>query len=730
MIQDPASTTPVTAAAEEDPLGSLLDFLTDPRVLEVAAIAAILTLVLWLLLSLRRSIRSLHGRRQLVSYLDGLEALLSGDPERAKKRLAPVVEADPENLGARLALGEALYALDRPAEAHRQHFEAQQVFQAEGPTMLLSLARDLRKAGEHGEALDHLDRALDKKPRDEVLLEESWSLREEMGRYEEAYEAGARLLPRSDDQARRRRLAQTAALAGQCRLVDGDRGQARRWFRRSLELDPDNLCARRGRLLCEPELALSGLEQDATALPATTGAAAALPAPLATAERLLALCPEAVCPSCGAERELGDERPCPACAAATPPRFVVAGSTAVLDDPQALCDEIEESDAWFERLAARAATGDEDAREDLVDAGGRALCQLLTVWLDLRDERGKQRLELLLVELGTRHVEELLAARKALRERRNRVLDLLAGARNLDRELGRVFRGLGWEALPRFERLLEEGEGLADPGLRGLVIDYFLGLGDLQVFEKLAPRYSPVEIVRHLNQVPPQDLVPLFRKLPEGPSFLRDALLLDPNLDQDRALVEAYAACEDEAAPRFEELFAELGPSRDLWTGLVGLLDRDEPARGRAATLLALHASASVRYLVPPFVDPERDEGTLARLADLLRLAGGACVHELVRAFGSSPSRVDQRCIGLLASLGPTAVPALVQAYATHLTLLGKLQSALFRGRHPRACLVEALARVPGPEAEAALVQLQGRESDADLGSRIAEALRRRRAGT
>ena len=189
------------ASTGDSPLRALLEFLEDPVVLEVTAVTLLALLLLWFFLSLRSSLRSLHGRRQLVDYLDGLEALLAGDPERARNRLTPVVEIDPENLGARLALGEALYKLDNPAEAHRQHIEAHQVFQAESPSVHLSLSKDLRKAGEHLDALGHLDKAIDKRPRDEKLLQESWSLREEMGRFEEAFAAGQLLFSKGGDGA-------------------------------------------------------------------------------------------------------------------------------------------------------------------------------------------------------------------------------------------------------------------------------------------------------------------------------------------------------------------------------------------------------------------------------------------------------------------------------------------------------------------------------------------------
>ena len=716
--------------AVESPLQVLLEFLEDPVVLEVAALSLLAILAIWLLLSLRASLRSLQGRRQLVDYLDGLEALLAGDPERARKRLTPVVEVDPENLGARLALGEALFELDNPAEAHRQHIEAHQVFQAESPSVHLSLSKDLRMAGEHVDALGHLDKALEKRPRDDKLLEESWSLRDEMGRYEEAYAAGHLLFSKRGSEIDRRRLAQTAAKAGEQALHLSKSREAKDWFEKALHLDPENLKARRGSLMLDPR----DLEIAADFLPeAALLVHGKVDSPESDSERLerklLSLFPEAECPACGAARQVEAQGPCASCESEQLPVFPESREFGRFEDAEALLDEIEENRAWFERLARRCAAGEEEAKDEIRGASGRAVLPLLVVYLAEERGAGRELLAQILIELGNRHPEQLLSARTWLKESRNKVLDFLTGVPNLDRELGTLFRRLGPEALPAFQELLDHGVGLDDPGLRELVIDYFLGLGNLESFQRLAPRYSPVEIVRHLNRVPPEELVPLFMELPEGSSFLRDAILMDPNLDHDSALVEAFARCPESSVGRFVDLIQQLGPSRDLLTGMVALLGRDESVAQRAKTLCREHVGEALQFLVAAYADPATSPSALPHIEELLLASGRLCVKVLVRVFGSSPSYSDDRCIHLLARLPGDAMPAIQEAYIQQISLLGKLQSVLFRGKHPRRCLIRALELCPAESAGAALEEILRAESDADLVSLAREAIRTRGGG-
>ncbi len=665
-----------------------------------------------------------------MDYLDGLEALLAGDPERARKRLTPVVEIDPENLGARLALGEALYELDNPAEAHRQHIEAHQVFQAESPSVHLSLSKDLRMAGEHGDAMRHLDKAIEKRPRDEKLLQESWSLREEMGRFEEAFAAGQLLFSKKGSDVHRRRLAQTAAKAGESALRLGKNKDARDWFQKALHLDPENLASRRGSLMLDPaELEAAARYLPEAALLAGVEIATKQAHPERLESKLLSLFPEAECPRCGASRRIENAGPCPACESRQMPTFAGHQGLGRFEDPEALLDEIEENRGWFERLAQRCAAGEPEAKAEIREASGKAVLPLLVVYLAEESGSGREALALLLIELGDRHPEELLSARTWMKESRNKVLDFITGTPNLDRELGVLFRRLGPPALPAFQELLDHGVGLEDPGLRELVIDYFVGLGSLESFEKLAPRYSPVEIVRHLNRVPAMDLVPLIQQMPEGSSFLRDAILMDPNLDHDEALVEALARCDDESVPRFRELWEKAGPSRDLLTGLVALLGRESHVATRARNLLRDHVQDALQFLVAAYADPATANTALPLLEDLLQNTGRDSVRELVRVFGSSPSFSDDRCIQLLAGLPEEAIPEIQAAYENQISLLGKIQSVLFRGRHPRRCLIRALENNPSPRAQEAIQGLARSENDAELGSLIREVLRKKKEG-
>ena len=727
-------------AADSASVEQWLDWFKDPLVLEVFFFSLVTCVILYFLVSFRAKLNALRGRKQLRSYLEGVEACLAGDFEKARELLHPVVEADPENTAARLTLGDALFELDSPSEAHRQHMEAKQVFDAEGPLVHLALARDLRAAGSWPEAVEHIDLALEESPKDEAILREAWSLKEEAGLFPQALEAGRVMFAKIGGSEIRRRLAATAAKAGKASLAHGRRDKARQYFRESLGFDPDNLDARKGLLILEPdktlEAELLAVEGKGTALEDVV-----LPADRAlvggrgpssfdqAARRVLALFPEAICPFCGtAWLENGSQ--CQSCKRETTPVYAEAEMAARVDNPDALADEIEENEAWFRLLARRMRDGDEAAIVEVLGAGNAALLGIMAVLLeegDVNNDKGEGRLASVLVTQGTKHPNALLEARNMLKQKSRSVLEFFSPSPDIDDRLAPIFRHLGKEALPSFERLLGDATALADRGIRRLIIDYFLGLADIEVFEKLAARYSPVEIVRHLNRVPPQELAALVAAMPAGESFLRDAILLDPNLDQDEALVLALAKTGEDSVARFQDLFAQRGASRDLLAALVTMLGNEDHGAKRAELMLESFLPTTVHQLVAGFADPDACPAALIRLERLLLAAGSKAVVELIRVFGSAPSEVDDRTIQLIAALGKTAVHELELAYQQQLSLLGRIQNVvLLRGRHPRGCLIRALGLIRDCCAETALGKLLEEESDPELLSLVRETLRQK----
>lgn len=702
-------------------LGGAIDFLQDPVFLEIVAITAGVAILLGALLRIRSSLHRLEGRRLLVKYLDGVEACLSGDPETAATVLGSVVDADPENVGARLALGDALYGAQRPVAAHQQHMEAREVFAAGGPQVDLALVKDLRAAGELAEALERVDAALAEHAKDEALLEEAWSLKSEAGAFEGALTAGRSLFQRRGGAKWRERLAGTAARAGMLALSRGEPERAADLFRESLGYDEHNREARTGRALIGSPDDLPLLGEGVTDGPLMlTGADS-------PAARVLAIFPEAVCGVCGTPREgsagNGEHARCPSCGDSLPAVYADAELADTLKDAEASVDEIEETDAWFRRLALLAREGDDGARRALIEGGGKALHPLLTTLFESGDSQA--RLREIVVLLGQRDPEALIDARGTLKAQGRGMLDRLTGRRDPDPALAPVFRRLGPAARECFTAVVNEAGGLADRGLRGLVVDYFVGLADLSAFEDLAARYAPVEIVRNLNRMPAEEVAPLIALLPEGPSFLADAILLDPALEQPNALVLAALQAPEDLQPRFAKVFAARGPGAHVLAALVHHLDEDQ-TRAKAEQLLTRFRADGLEHLVAAFADPDTPGSAHPSIARLIAACGEHAVPPLVRCFGSAPTEGDDRVVALLASLGEVAVTPLGAAYSNQSRWLGRVGANLLRGRYTRSCIVRALGAIEGAVATKALGALAAEETDPELASLVREVRRRK----
>ncbi|MFQ5507358.1 MAG: hypothetical protein ACE5F1_21545, partial [Planctomycetota bacterium] len=361
---------------------------------------------------------------------------------------------------------------------------------------------------------------------------------------------------------------------------------------------------------------------------------------------------------------------------------------------------------------------------ELLEGGDRGIFSLLTIAVGVGDPHGL--LSQLLVELGARHPETLLHVRQRINERSRRVLQRMRGTRKCDELLGPVLRRLGPEPMGFFQRLLSQPDTLADRGLRGLIIDYFVGCGDIQAFEGLARRFSPVEIVRHMNRrIPAEELGQLFARMPEESSFLRDAILADPALDRPEAFARALSLCREKDVQRFEKLFEERGADPRLISELVLLLNGPGDANRRAEQVLARFLPTAIDYLVASYADPETPAHALEAIRRLLRGQGADAVGELVRCLGSNPAEVDDRVILALVDLGEGALEEIESSYRQQMGWLGKL--GLLHGRHPRSCLIRAVASIPGARAFGVLQRLLTSETDAELRSILREALRQSR---
>lgn len=754
-------------AGEQGFLDATLDLLTDLRVLEIALASAIVLTLLVLFFSLRSSLRKLQGRRLLVKYLDGVQSQSAGDPDSAASLLKEVVEADPENIGARIALGEALAQLGRSAEAHEQHSEAQESFGVSGPGIELAMIEDLRDAGATPEALESIERALDKFPRDAAIARCAFEIRSEAGLYEGALEVGRRIATRESDASLRASLAHVAAQAGIRRLAKKDRDGAERLFREATSFDGANREAASGlellsgdaRSALMPRVVPSLESRGGPAALATpeNGAAASLrrqiavveahegatPAPAAGAAvardfaTILGFFPDARCPQCGAARDPALPA-CPSCGSEEPPIASEPGLEEALADPVAVIDEIEQNERWFSRLADALRRGDDSVHDALLEGGHRSIVPVLRV---ARTHAANPMLETLLVKLGQRAPASLIEARdklnaesKGLLEGGRALIERASGLnskRSVDDVLAPVFRALGESARTTIEEILGKPTRIADRALRQLVLDWHVGIAELDSFQKLGRRFAPVEIVRRFNETPDDALVPLFEQLPSGPCFLRDAVLADPALDKPRALVRAaLRACSANAKAmhRWKELFFSRGPGQRVLGHLVTALAGER--RAAAEGLLEAFRHQAIEQVVAAFANPEaREDAAMHAYRRLLEHTGAEASDPLVRCFGSSPGEADDRVIEALAAIGKSAVAKLEAAYRGKVGWLSAIGAKRFLGRHPRACIARAIAAISHRAAAKSLDRLRAWESEAELASLLSELIRSRGEG-
>ncbi len=151
---------PVPSSTDPSLGDRFLEALQDPAALELFVLVVLGVLLVFTFKRMGRVARELGKRRELREYVRGLGHLVNCEYSAAVKYLSRVVERDPEHTDARIALGEAHYALGDGAEAHRHHYHVEQVFKKSSPRVSLCLGRDLVLLGRGEEAVQHLQRAL------------------------------------------------------------------------------------------------------------------------------------------------------------------------------------------------------------------------------------------------------------------------------------------------------------------------------------------------------------------------------------------------------------------------------------------------------------------------------------------------------------------------------------------------------------------------------------------
>lgn len=734
-LQDPSPPAGAANAAAADGGSWLAHLVAVPGVVEfllAAAVVAALWTFWWRMAVLVRSVRS---RQVLADYLLGVEQALHGDLDGAFARLSSVVQTDPENHYARLLLGKVLAERGEPEQAHQQHLCLKNAFGLDTAANELMLAQSLLAAGLPREAAEAAERALRLDERSAAGWDFVYRARLQAGDFDAAALAGKRLLSLLDDDrkhALRSDLARTFAQAGQSQLLRGERTAAKGLLQQAQGLDDavdavPLLAARldaseRGvpaavqALLAAPAEPPAQLPANVTARGAlvVTGPgqsqAAALPmAPL----HGLAPATRWTCRACGVPLP-GDVTECPRCRARAPASLHEPMLVAELRSPTCTMDAIEVNDAHVQRLVQTLVGDDASAREparnELLELRERAVPTLLRAAWQLGGNA--QELAIMTLQaMGPQIAPALFAASDELTE--GRLLPL--GSRSPAHLVGRVVQGFDRSALPHVEPLFSS----AKPEHRKILIDFFLGLADLEQFQLVLERFPPVEILHRLNKAEAPVLRRFLQVVPSG-HFLAESLLLEPTFDRDAELLAAVPGSKQP-----EVLIAVLlrrGVSRTLLKVLLRGLA--EPALADVAErVLGELGPGAIEHALAAWADAERGEPERLRLSRVLVRHGAKAAEQIVDEFGPEPSAADDALRALLAQIGDAAVPGLEAAYA-HSGWLEKVSIGLIsRHTNRRVQIVLALRAIGSGAAFAALRRLADGERDANLRLRLQQAL-------
>jgi len=645
--QDPATATD-SAAAGSGLAGWLAELAQRPGLLETLLAGLVVGVGLLIWLRLLRVVDNVRNRQAIKDYLLGVEQALAGDLAGAHKRLARVLEADPENHYARLLFGKVLAGRGEPAQAHKHHLYLQRAFAIESVENDLQLANALASVGRPVEAADAAERAIRAEPGHVLAVEFVFRMRLQAGDHEAAASVGRRLMALADkaDSALRADVARAFSEVGQQRLHRGDLGGARsalsearrladqtpevRLFEARVDAARDGAAAVARRLLAsqadgqEPQLPMPVGQQ--SLVPAET-VKSALPA-------LAPLLPEGRwrCNACGAGL-VGAVARCPRCGAEGRAEVDEPALFVTVATPGYLVDAMEQNAAHVRRTVKSALQAEDnsqraDARAVVLDLADKAVAELLAHACARHRATAQAAVELL-QQLGPATTPTLLAAAEALEDQR--VLPLVGS--QIAAVTGRVLQGFDREALTHVEALFAS----ARPSSRKILIDYFLGLGDPVEFQVVLERFPPLEILHRLNKSDEPVLVRFVQAIPPE-HFVAEVLLLEPTFYRDESVLAAISGAKHPEV--LEQVLLHRGPSQTLTEALLAAVG---DAELRAVALRLLH-SFGVRVLdhvLAAFVDRDRDAALRAHLARLLAGFGPAAVERLCRSFGPEPTSLD-----------------------------------------------------------------------------------------
>jgi len=142
-------------------------------------------------------------------FVDGMAALLDGEYTAALGYFRDAVRSEPQNVDAYLRLGDAMREtgdLARATQIHRELTVRTTMPKNAMARVLLSLARDYRKAQRLDRAAASYEQMLELRPKDEKAMNELLEVYEDLGEWDKAYEIRR-------DISKTRRIDDTRALA-------------------------------------------------------------------------------------------------------------------------------------------------------------------------------------------------------------------------------------------------------------------------------------------------------------------------------------------------------------------------------------------------------------------------------------------------------------------------------------------------------------------------------------
>ncbi|MHC4960266.1 MAG: tetratricopeptide repeat protein [Planctomycetota bacterium] len=418
-----------------------------PVIAEGLLAVVLLVVVLVLFRSIRKTAAELERRKALGEYVQGLDEFLRGDHKEAIATLEKVLERDPENIEARIALGDCYRIIGDAPEAKKHHHHVHKVFGHDLARNFVSLGLDELALRNYDRAVEAFESARNLAPQDRDALAGLARAFAEGGQPVAAAQFLRELYPEGPvegmGRAERRVAANRFCDAGAEALAEGNLDGAIRFFTEALGFSKENVRARTGlvraaQALGDEQRAREIVEEHIGALndlatrddilfePAPERVMVATEQPVDTSEALesttslparledvsgLAAAVESrtaryACSRCGAlQRTYGEI--CPACSAVG----TLSGLESLADvytrpmaDFRETMDELDGSPAFLQALAHKASLGDEEAGRKLIERGIAALPEVFAA-LPLLEAR--RALAVTLAELGEAAVPEV-----------------------------------------------------------------------------------------------------------------------------------------------------------------------------------------------------------------------------------------------------------------------------------------------------------------------------------